>query len=408
MRILRSIHSVNPAGGGPIEGIKQVARVHAEAGHETEIVSLDGRDDPWVMDCPVKVHAMGPARTSYGYSAAFVSWLEVYRREYNAVIVSGLWQYNGFGVWRALRGTDTPYFVFPHGMLDPWFKRTYPLKHWKKWVYWPWADYRLLRDARAVLFTSDEERRAARESFWLYRCREVVMNYGVAGPTGEAGARIQAVLDRFPELRGKRVLLFLGRIHEKKGCDLLLKAFAKILHHPNSDLHLVLAGPDQTGWTKDLQALAARLQIAGQILWAGMLSGDLKWGMLSLAEVFVLPSHQENFGISVVEALSCEVPVLISDKVNIWREIAEDRAGLVEADDLDGTIRLLQGWLLLAPESRFAMRAAARRCFVSRFEIARAAGQLIELLEDADYPAGKGRAAHFSTALRASPIRGKE
>jgi glycosyltransferase involved in cell wall biosynthesis len=380
MRILRSIHSVNPAGGGPIEGIKQVARVHATAGHETEIVSLDSPDDAWVKDCPVKVHAMGPAHTSYGYARAFVPWLAAHRREYDAVIVSGLWQYSGFGVWRALRGTDTPYFVFPHGMLDPWFKRAYPLKHWKKWAYWPWADYRLLRDARAVLFTSDEEKRAARESFWLYRCREIVVNYGVAGPAGDADAQRQAVLQKFPDLQGKRVLLFLGRIHEKKGCDILLRAFAKILRTPNPDIRLVLAGPDHTGWTTELKALADRLQISGQLVWADMLSGDVKWGMLRHAEVFVLPSHQENFGIAVVEALACGTPVLISNKVNIWREIVEDQAGFVDEDDEPGTTRLLEQWLAADTGRKSEMRRNATQSFQTRFEVTKAADALIETI----------------------------
>ena len=79
--------------------------------------------------------------------------------------------------WLALeslrkQGFHTPaYFVFTHGMLDPWFKRTYPLKHLKKWLYWPWAEYRVLRDAQAVLFTCEEERILARQSFWLYKCK---------------------------------------------------------------------------------------------------------------------------------------------------------------------------------------------------------------------------------------------
>ncbi len=383
MRILRSIHSVNPAGGGPIEGIKQVAQIHAAAGHETEIVSLDAPDAAWVKDCPVKVHAFGPGRSRFGYSAAFVPWLAAHRRDYDAVIVSGLWQYNGLGVWRALRGTETPYFVFPHGMLDPWFKRAYPLKHLKKWAYWPWGDYRVLRDATAVLFTSEEERRSARESFWLYRCREKVVSYGIAAPPGDADIQARVVLEKFPELREKRVLLFLGRIHEKKGCDLLLHAFAKLARNSDSNLRLVLAGPDQTGWVKSLQGLADRLQISSQILWPGMLSGDMKWGMLRLAEAFVLPSHQENFGLAVAEALACETPVLISNKVNIWREIASDEAGLVDDDDEPGTTRLLQQWLDVKPERRAAMRQNAARSFQSRFEVRRAADALIEVIAEA-------------------------
>lgn len=392
MRILRSIRTVNPAGGGPIEGIKQVARVHQEDGHETEIVSLDAPDDAWVTECPVKVHALGPRRTGYGYASKFVPWLAEHRRNYDAVIVSGLWQYSGLGVWRALHGTDTPYFVFPHGMLDPWFKRAYPLKHWKKWLYWPWADYRVLRDAQAVLFTSEEERRAARESFWLYRCNEVVVNYGVAGPTGDMDAQKQAALERFPELHGKQVFLFLGRIHEKKGCDLLIKAFAEVVNHssptthhpsPPPPLHLVMAGPcAQPAYLAQLRALADRLCPPGTVSFPGMLSGDLKWGAFYAADAFVLPSHQENFGIAVAEALACGLPVLISNKVNIWREIEEARAGIVCEDTLPGTRRLLAEWLRMPGAEKEAMRAAAQACFAQKFEIQRAAASLHTALSD--------------------------
>jgi glycosyltransferase involved in cell wall biosynthesis len=323
---------------------------------------------------------MGPVRSKFGYSGRLVPWLAEHRRNYNAVIVSGLWQYSGFGVWQALRGTDTPYFVFPHGMLDPWFKRTYPLKHLKKWLYWPWADYRVLRDARAVLFTSEEERRAARESFWLYRCKEVVVNYGIAAPTGDAAAQKQAVLERFPDLTGKRVLLFLSRIHEKKGCDLLIKAFAKVAAH-ESPLHLVLAGPcAEPEYLEGIRKLAAGLCPALSVSFPGMLTGDLKWGMLQLAEAFVLPSHQENFGIAVAEALACGTPVLISNKVNIWREIEQDGAGLVDEDDEPGTTRLLEKWLGLSDDGKQTMREKARRSFQERFEVKRAAESLIEAI----------------------------
>ena len=384
MRILRSIRSVNPAGGGPIEGIRQVAKVHAAAGHGTELVSLDDPADPWVRECPVKVHALGPVKSSYGYSRQFSPWIAAHRKEYDAVIVSGLWQYSGFGTWRALRGTDTPYFVFPHGMLDPWFKRAYPLKHLKKWLYWPWADYRVLRDARAVLFTSEEERRAARESFWLYRCNEVVVNYGIAGPGENAALQRSAVLAKFPALEGRRVFLYLGRIHEKKGCDLLLRAFAKTAA-ADDGIRLVFAGPDQTGWADELRALAAGLGIAGRIVWTGMVAGDLKWGLLRLAEVFILPSHQENFGIAVAEALACGTPVLISNKVNIWREIEGDGAGLVDDDDEPGTVRLLRRWLAMPAAQREAMKPVAERSFRSRFEVTQAAEALIRTIQ----PTGK-------------------
>jgi glycosyltransferase involved in cell wall biosynthesis len=376
-RILHSISSVNPAGGGPIEGLKQLAAINIEHGHSVEVVSLDDPASPWVRACPVRCHAMGPSTSIYHYSPRFVPWLRAHRHEYDVVIVNGLWQFTSFGVWRALRNTPTPYFVFTHGMLDPWFKRRYPIKHLKKWMYWPWAEYRVLRDATAVLFTCDEERRLARQSFWLYQCDEFVVNYGTSAPTGDPQAQRAQFLDRFPHLRHKRCLLFLGRVHEKKGPDLLFRAFAALLTRLASDrrrgLHLVMAGPDDHVFGREMRALVASLGLTEHVTWTGMLTGNLKWGAFHASDAFVLTSHQENFGIAVVEALACGVPVLISSQVNIWREIRQAGAGFVDSDDPAGAERLLEQWVSVDSALWQRMRAAARKVFSERFVIDRTA-----------------------------------
>lgn len=384
MRILRAIKSTDRAGGGPIEGIIQSSQVLLEWGHTVEIVCLDSPDASWLKSFPIATYALGSTTANkYGYSSNYVRWLRKNAGNYDVVVVHGIWQYSSFGVWIALRKLGIPYFVFTHGMLDPWFKRTYPLKHLKKWFYWPWAEYRVLRDAQAVLFTSEEERILAQKSFWLYKCNEIVLTYGTAAPTKDPETQRQVFLNQFPQLRQKRLFLFLGRIHVKKGCDLLIEAFAKVAGSEDS-LHLVMAGPDQTGWQAELQSLAKQLGIEQKITWTGMLSGDSKWGALYAAEVLVLPSHQENFGIVVAEAMACAVPTLISNKVNIWREIAADGAGLVGNDDLSGTTELLQKWLAMSPDQRQTMQQKAKRCFSERFEIHRAAQSLIEVLNSGD------------------------
>jgi glycosyltransferase involved in cell wall biosynthesis len=111
-----------------------------------------------------------------------------------------------------------------------------------------------------------------------------------------------------------------------------------------------------------------------------MLQGDRKWGAYHAAEVFMLPSHQENFGIVVAEALACSVPVLISDKVNIWREIETDRCGLVGPDTVAGTVDLLTRWLALPGEERLQMGRNARDSFARRFEVHEAARSLLGVL----------------------------
>ncbi len=375
MKILHIISSVNPAGGGPIEGIKQLGTILTGMGHVVEVASLDHPDAPYLKDCPLPVHPLGPATLHYAFSSRFIPWLRANRSQYDAVIVNGIWQYHSFATWRALRKSSTPYVVYTHGMLDPWFKKQYPLKHLKKWMYWPWAEYRVLRDANAVLFTCEEERRLACASFWLYRCNDMVVSYGTAKPKGDPKVELLKFFARYPELGGKKLALFMGRIHPKKGCDLLIEAFARVLgQHPN--WHLVIAGPDQVGWRQELNCRAEQLGLAPRMTWTGMLGGEMKWGALRAAEIFVLPSHQENFGIAIAEALAAGVPALISNKVNIWREIEVDRAGMVSEDTLEGTCGLLLAYSEMPAEKKQAMRQAALRCFEQRFEIKKAAEAL--------------------------------
>jgi glycosyltransferase involved in cell wall biosynthesis len=407
MKILHTISSANPRGGGPIEGINRLGTTLESLGHSVEISSLDPPDAPFLRQSPLEIHALGPGLSGYGLSSRFIPWLRANRRRYDAVIVNGIWQFHSFGTWLALRNTETPYVVFTHGMLDPWFKKRYPLKHVKKWMYWPWAEYRVLRDARSVLFTCEEERVLARQSFWMYRCREAVVGYGTARPSLNLEACRGEFLVQFPELQGKRLALFLGRIHPKKGCDLLIRAFAKVLA-ADPAWHLVFAGPDQTGWQKKLMGIAESLGVASRITWTGMLSGPIKWGSLRASEVFVLPSHQENFGIAVAEALAAGTPTLATNKVNIWREIEAAGAGLIGEDNYEGICKLFESYNQLLPAEQRAMRERARKCFEENFEIRKAAQSLHTILAELiqnrrDLSPPRARPARSRAILHAKP-----
>jgi len=360
-RVLNVIRSVDPRSGGTVEGLRQTALAMSALGHRDEVVCLDDPGSPWLADFPLPVRALGPAHTAWGWSPRLVPWIRAHAGEFDAVVVHGIWQYTGIATLRALRGSRTPYFVWFHGMMDPWFKREYPFKHLKKWLFWPWSDYRVARDARAVLFTATEEARLASRSFWLYSVRPRVIGYGLSDdPPSPPDARARFLQD-FPALRGKRLVLFIARLHPKKGGELLVEAFARVAGQDPS-LHLVMAGPDPNGHGRAWQARAAALGVAERITWTGLLQGDRKWGAFQAAEVFVLPSHQENFGVAVVEALAMRVPVLITTQVNIHREIVDAGAGLAEADTVDGTVTLLRRWLAMRAEARENMRDRAYRC----------------------------------------------
>jgi glycosyltransferase involved in cell wall biosynthesis len=362
-----------------MEGIRQITPHLAALGLTTTVASLDPPDAPWLQNQPFEAFGLGPVAGGYGYRRGLPARIRALAQQHDAVIIHGTWQYHAFATWRALRGSGIPYFVYPHGMLDPWFKRTYPFKHLKKWAYWPWADYRVLRDARAVLFTTEQERLLARQSFWRYQANEVVVGYGTSAPPGDAEQQFELFLSRFPQLRGQRILLFLSRIHPKKGVDLLIEAFASVAP-TDPRLQLVIAGPDQVGWQAQLQQRAAELGISDRITWPGMLSGDLKWGAFRAAELFCLPSHQENFGIVVAEALACGLPVAIAEPVNISAEVAAAGAGLVHADTLAGTTEALRQWLALPASEQARMGRHGLQLFEDRFDFASVARHLLPIV----------------------------
>ena len=380
MRLLHVIQSADPRHGGPIEALTARAGLLGRLGHRVEVASCDDPGADFVRDATLPIHALGPGLGKYGWTPRLLAWLRAHHRGYDAVIVNGVWQYNGLAVRQALADSGRRYFLFPHGMLDPWFGERYPIKHLKKLPYWLLVErFNLLR-AAAVLFTSEEERQRARRAFPCYAAaREEIAPYGVAAPEKPLDDYRRAFAAVLPALANTRYLIFMGRLHEKKGVDLLLDAFASVAAgHP--DVSLLIAGPDDTPYADLLKKRAQRLGMAARVTWAGMLSGDVKYGALVAAEAFVLPSHQENFGVAVVEALACGTPVLISDKVNIWREVEAGGAAYVEADTVEGTRRLLDRWLALPAPDRAAMAAAAQPLFRERFDIASSLDRFLDIV----------------------------
>lgn len=383
MRILYLIRSTDPAGGGPVESIQQFGRALTELGASVEVASLDCSGAEYIGKNEFKVHALGPGLLKYGYAPAFKRWLAEHAAQYDLFIVNGIWQYNALAAWRVLRSTRKPYFVFLHGMLDPWFNRQYPLKYLKKAVYWLLVDHRVLRDAAAVLFTSAEERIAARGSFSPYRCKEVLLGYGTGGKPTDTARREGSLYQRFPELAGGGDLyLYLGRLHEKKGIDLLIRAFAN-LQVSGFEAKLVIAGPDKDGYIGKLRALAKRFALDRKLFFLGPLYGDIKWAAYEAADVFVLPSHQENFAITVAEALSCGTPVIISNKVNIWREIVAEGAGIVCNDTIESVREALEQWSAASTSAKTRMRAAARACYENHYDIKIISKRLYALAKEA-------------------------
>jgi glycosyltransferase involved in cell wall biosynthesis len=408
MRILEVIGTVDPRDGGAIEGVIRQSNERTRRGMETHIVSLDGPEAPWVRDCPVTTFALGsglpnfrgPPWERYGYTPRLVPWLRENAEDYDVVVVNGLWNYASLASRRVLPKARVPYVVFPHGMLDPYFRASEPIKHAGKQMLWLASEGPLLAHARAVFFTTEAEMALA-PTFWPYRVRGRVVGYGTADIEGDPAVQKQAFRRFVPALGDRPFLLFLGRLHHKKGCDILVDAFVRVAA-AQPHLQLVMAGPDPAGWRAWLAPVARAAGLAERIHWPGMVSGDAKWGALRDCEAMVLPSHQENFGVVVAEAMAAGRPVLISDKVNIWKEVEAGGGGMISGDDVESFSRILRDFLALSPEAKDRLGKAARACFLARFEVGIAVDAICAALEEVrqSAPAARGRAP----AERSGPV----
>jgi glycosyltransferase involved in cell wall biosynthesis len=242
------------------------------------------------------------------------------------------------------------------------------------------------------LFTCREEQRLAGIPFSPYAPKHAaVAGLGVQQPPLFTENMQKAFLGKCHAVMNRNYLLFLGRIDEKKGVDLLVDAYKKIAEDSGADdlPMLVIAGPglDTPYGEKIKQLVAASPLLESMVAFTGMLEGDAKWGAFYCADAFVLPSHQENFGIALVEAMACSKPVLISNKVNIWQEVIKGQAGLAADDTAPGILSLLTKWTTMHPEQQKRMAARARQCYEKQFSVEMAARQMLQALDIDHRPA---------------------
>ncbi|WP_234795222.1 glycosyltransferase [Hymenobacter arizonensis] len=392
---------MDPKLGGVSQAVRTTIAGLAELGIHNEVVSLDASGSP--VD-PFPLHAVGPGYGPWSYSPKLLPWLLDNFARFDSVLLHGLWLYNGYALRKALHrfqaqqaaaGSEIipvpKLFVMPHGMLDPYFQRATgrKLKAWRNQLYWQLVEGAVVNEAAGVLFTCETERLLAREPFAPYRPhQELVVGLGVEPPPCDTPAMRVAFAAKCPALQNRPYLLFLSRIHDKKGVELLIQAYAHLrIHMAASTIPLtkpapvlVIAGPGlETAYGQQMQRLAAELPEAS-VLFPGMLTGEAKWGAFYGCEAFVLPSHQENFGIAVVEALACSKPVLVSNQVNIWREIVAMNGGLAEDDTLPGTQRLLEGWCELAEHEKQVMSERAQATYRMHFAVGPAAAKMAAVL----------------------------
>lgn len=371
-RVLRVIPTLDSKFGGPVAAMTASVREMSRRDILTDILVADNlsvNEHQFGSNPHVRIFNVGRPRTRWRYVRHHYRWLVEHLPDYDLVIVHDIWPHAAYATWRASRSVGARYVVFVHGSLDQWYMRGQPLKYAKKWLTWPWAQYPVMRDAAAVLFTTEQEITRARHSFRPYSCRPVLVRYGTTVPD-------QIHVSPRPR-PAPGYVLYLGRIHPKKGLDLLIRALA--LAQAAGRFDVVIAGTDQVGLQRKLIHLARSLGVEKRISWVGHVNPPAKWELIQNASALVLPSHTENFGVSVAEGLGLGVPALVTDKVNIAPVIQEAGAGFVANDDVAGVASLLDSFAGLSDTERETMSLRARSLYRDKFTVEGAVDDLLAL-----------------------------
>lgn len=391
MKILHIIGDMDPQNGGVCQAVRTIAKgLYQTLGIVSEVASVDDPDSSFLKDESLTIHALGPEKKPWSYSPHLYPWLIQNLPRFDVVIIHGLWLYQSYGVRKALLSlgkskVSVPrLFVMPHGMLDPYFQRAPDrrMKAFRNWIYWKLIESKTINFANGVLFTCEAELLLARQPYRPYRPkRELNVGLGIEPPPSVEPIMLEEFFKCCPEIRGNSYILFLGRINEKKGVDLLIDGYAKTFNAESPKL--VIAGPglDSEYGQKIRQLVSGNARIKDAVFFPGMLKGAAKWGALYGAEAFALTSHQENFGIAVAEAMACGKPVLISNQVNIWKEIQETGGGLVANDTPTGAKDLFIQWENLTYEEKQEMGRRATLGFEKHFAIVPVVKRLAEAIQ---------------------------
>ncbi len=386
MRVLHVLPAVARVYGGPSQLVPELARALSRAGVAVDIATTDADGSerlPVPLEVPVNRAGVAtyffPRQRPSGYTFSWplTRWLWQHVDQYDLVHITAVFSYPTLAAGRLATLRRRPFIVAPQGMLEPWSMRR---KVWKKRPYFHLVERPTLARAAAIQALVEEEARRIRA---LRLVPPVFVLPNGVDPEEFQHLPSRDVFDAaYPEARGKRLILFLGRLDPKKGLDLLVRAFGRLTASTGlgESLRLVIAGPDLVGYRSKLEALIAKERLGNRVIFAGMLSGANKRAALASAEMFVLPSYSEGFSVAVLEALAAGLPVVITENCN-FPEVARHGAGFVVPPAAEAIAEAMSQ-ILLAEQTRRAMRGLARRLVQDHFAWPAIARRLVGIYED--------------------------
>jgi glycosyltransferase involved in cell wall biosynthesis len=354
---LQVLSHIDPQYGGIALSVPQLSRAtEAVGGPECPIAGFCDPNETMPSDARNTVRHYSAHRMRWALDHSLRNRFRESIRAAHGVHIHGLWEPHCNVAAAAARACKRPYIISAHGMLDLWALRH---KRVKKALYAALIEARNLQRAaclRALTLDEVEDYRRVGMGAPI-----AVVPTGVEVPTGITG---DLFWESYPQLAGRRIILFLGRVHRKKGLDVLLEAWSRI-PNPSDDVHVVIAGPDD-GHLPELKQAVEKLGLEHSVTFAGMLYGERKWSALRAASVFVLPSHSEGFSVAVLEALGMGLPVIVTDQCH-FPEVKEQHCGWTIQPEIAQVEEALRDFLQLPPEEAVRMGERGRNLVEKRF-----------------------------------------
>lgn len=384
MRVLHIVPSYYPAFkyGGPIESVYLLNKALLKKGIIVDVLTtnagIEERSDippnKWLNIDGVKVKYFPYYFYEY-YSFSpelFISAMEQVSN-YDLVHITSLWCFPVLAGSIASVFSKKPFIISPRGML---YEEAINVKskHIKKLYFHLIAKHYLKRAAAIHYTTGDERDRAG--NFVKSNNQSFVIPNGLDLNKFVNLPEKGSFKNKYPILKDKKYILFLSRLDKQKGISLLIEAFRE-LAQKYSNLFLVIAGPDNVGYKRDIESQLKNYGLLDKTLFTGMLIGDDKLSAYVDAELFVLSSYFENFGMTVIEAMACKTPVVISNRVGIYKEVKEHNAGIVvnlSTDDLHQAIKTI----LDNPQLGEEITGNGRILVQEKFEISKVADMMID------------------------------
>jgi glycosyltransferase involved in cell wall biosynthesis len=332
MKILQVISRLALGSGGPTKSVLELSSALTKKGQEVTVYTTNA-DIRGRLDVPLErpVHIQGakviyfPVQYPKGYHFSLpLFWaLRKYIPDFDIVHIHALFEFPSLVASHYCQKYNKPYIISTHGVLDPLLLKK---NFFNKMLYLNILERKNLEKARGLHVTSEEEGQWCR--YLNFTTHEVTIPLGIDLNEFKELPAYGSFRAKYPELKCNRIILFLSRINFKKGLDILVKAFSH-LARKREDIYLVIAGPDDDGYGNKVRKWLKEAGVLNRVIFTGMLLGKEKLAAFRDSDIFVLPSYSENFGIAVVEALASGLPVVISNKVGLHREVARESAGIV-------------------------------------------------------------------------------